>query len=70
MSAETAPRLHTGAVRDAVAFLFPPDQCVEDNDDGPVTACFKVGGIDEVRWPLFTRGRACRSRSPLISAGG
>ena len=44
------------AARDAAAFLFHPDQTVEENGDGSVTVQFRAGGIDEMCWHLVTWG--------------
>lgn len=50
--------------RDAAAFLFHPDQAVEENSDGSVTVRFTAGGIDEMCWHLVTWATASSSRNP------
>ena len=56
--AEVVLRFDAAAARDASAFLFHPDQTVEENGDGSSTVRFTAGGIDEMCWHLFTWGRA------------
>ena len=51
---QIVPRFDSIAARDASSFAFHPDQNVEENDDGSLTARFRAGGIDEMCWHLFT----------------
>ncbi len=53
------------AARDAAAFLFHPDQAVEENGDGSVTVQFKAGGIDEMCWHLVTWGDSVIVEKPV-----
>ena len=41
-------RFDAGAAPDASAFLFHPDQAIEENHDGSLTVRFRAGGIDEM----------------------
>ena len=61
---EVALRFDAAAARDASAFLFHPDQSVEENGDGSVTVRFTAGGIDEMCWHLFTWGESVTVEKP------
>ena len=61
---EVALRFDAAAARDASAFLFHPDQSVEENGDGSVTVRFTTGGIDEMCWHLFTWGESVTVEKP------
>ena len=63
-SVEVALRFGAAAARDASAFLFHPDQSVEENGDGSVTVRFTAGGIDEMCWHLFTWGESVTVEKP------
>ena len=49
---------------DAAAFLFHPDQVIEENHDGSLTVRFRAGGIDEMCWHLFTWGESVTIEKP------
>ena len=51
-------RFDTAAARDASAFVFHPEQSVEEGADGSLTVRFTAGGIDEMCWHLFTWGES------------
>ena len=55
---EVTLRFDTGAARDASAFVFHPEQFVEEGADGSLTVRFTAGGIDEMCWHLFTWGES------------
>ena len=57
-------RFDAGAARDASAFLFHPDQVIEENGDGSLTVRFTAGGIDEMCWHLFTWGESVTIERP------
>ena len=57
-------RFDARAARDASAFLFHPDQTVEENDDGSLTVRFQAGGLDEMCWHLFTWGNSVTVEKP------
>ncbi len=63
-SAQVVLRFDAQAARDASAFLFHPDQAIEQNDDGSVTVRFTAGGIDEMCWHLFTWGDSVTVEKP------
>ena len=47
------------------AFLFHPDQTVEENRDGTVTVRFEAGGLDEICWHLMTWGETVTVEKPV-----
>ena len=53
---EVVLRFDARAAPDAAAFLFHPDQTVDENGDGTVTVRFEAGGLDEMCWHLVTWG--------------
>ena len=55
---EVTLRFDTAAARDASAFVFHPEQSVEEGADGSLTVRFTAGGIDEMCWHLFTWGES------------
>ena len=55
----------TAAAPDALAFLFHPDQTVEENRDGTVTVRFEAGGLDEICWHLVTWGETVTVEKPV-----
>ena len=57
-------RFDIGAAPDASAFIFHPDQSIEENGDGTITVRFKAGGIDEMCWHLFTWGKTVTVEKP------
>ena len=57
-------RFDAGAARDASAFLFHPDQSVEENEDGSLTVRFEAGGLDETCWHLITWGESVTVEKP------
>ena len=57
-------RFDADAARDASAFLFHPDQSVEENEDGSLTVRFDAGGLDEMCWHLFTWGEGVTVEKP------
>ena len=57
-------RFDARAARDASAFLFHPNQTVEENDDGSLTVRFEAGGLDEMCWHLFTWGKSVTVEKP------
>ena len=57
-------RFDAAAARDASAFLFHPDQTVEENGDGSITVRFTAGGVDEMCWHLFTWGESVTAEKP------
>ena len=57
-------RFDAGAAPDAAAFLFHPDQVIEENRDGSPTVRFRAGGIDEMCWHLFTWGDSVTIEKP------
>ena len=61
---EVVLRFDAAAARDASAFLFHPDQSVEESVDGSVTVRFTAGGIDEMCWHLFTWGESVTVEKP------
>ena len=62
--AQVVLRFDAQAARDASAFLFHPDQAIEQNDAGSVTVRFTAGGIDEMCWHLFTWGDSVTVEKP------
>ena len=64
-ASEVVLRFDGRAAREASAFLFHPDQKVENNTDGSLTVCFKAGGIDEMCWHLFTWGESVTVEKPV-----
>ena len=62
--ADVELRFADGAARDAAAFLFHPDQSVENNADGTLTVRFTAGGIDEMCWHLVTWGDSVTIEKP------
>ena len=61
---EVVLRFDARAAPDASAFLFHPDQAVEENFDGSLTVRFRAGGIDEMCWHLFTWGESVTIEKP------
>ena len=61
---EVVLRFDVSVARDASAFLFHPDQSVEENADGSLTVRFTAGGIDEMCWHLFTWGESVTVEKP------
>ena len=59
-------RFDACAAPDASAFLFHPDQTVEENVDGTVTVRFEAGGLDEMCWHLFTWGDSVTVETPVL----
>ena len=57
-------RFDAGAAHDAAAFLFHPEQSIEQNADGSLTVRFTAGGIDEMCWHLFTWGESVTVEKP------
>ena len=57
-------RFDAGAASDASAFLFHPDQVIEEHRDGSLTVRFRAGGIDEMCWHLFTWGESVKIEKP------
>ena len=57
-------RFDAEAARDASAFLFHPDQSVEENEDGSLTVRFEAGGLDEMCWHLITWGESVTVEKP------
>ena len=57
-------RFDARVASDASAFLFHPDQVVEENHDGSLTVRFRAGGIDEMCWHLFTWGESVTVEKP------
>ncbi len=55
----------TAAAPDASAFLFHPDQTVEENRGGTVTVRFEAGGLDEICWHLMTWGETVTVEKPV-----
>ena len=47
-------RFDAKAARDASAFVFHPDQAIEEHADGTLSVRFKAGGTHEMCWHLFT----------------
>ena len=58
-------RFDAGAARDALSFVFHPDQSIEENGDGTLTVRFRAGGIDEMCWHLFTWGESVTVERPV-----
>ena len=52
------------AAPDAAAFLFHPDQSVEQHGDGTLTVRFTAGGLDEMCWHLVTWGDGVTIEKP------
>lgn len=61
---EVVLRFDARAARDALAFLFHPDQIMDEHRDGSLTVRFKAGGIDEMCWHLFTWGESVTVEQP------
>ena len=61
---EVVLRFEASVARDASAFLFHPDQSINENADGSLTVCFTAGGIDEMCWHLFTWGGSVAVEKP------
>ena len=57
-------RFDARAAPDAAAFLFHPDQTVEENPDGTVTVAFEAGGLNEMCWHLVTWGDSVTVEQP------
>ena len=57
-------RFDAAAARDALGFLFHPDQTTEENAGGSLTVRFTAGGIDEMCWHLFTWGASVTVEKP------
>ena len=58
-------RFSAKAARDARAFVFHPDQRLQEHDDGTVTVSFKAGGLDEMCWHLVTWGEHVTVERPV-----
>ena len=58
-------RFDAHAAPDAAAFLFHPNQSVEENDDGSLTVRFTAGGLDEMCWHLVTWGDSVTVEKPV-----
>ena len=58
-------RFDAAAAPDASAFLFHPDQTVDEQDDGTVTVRFEAGGLDEMCWHLVTWGETVTVEKPV-----
>ena len=58
-------RFDAEAAPDAAAFLFHPDQSVEQHGDGTLTVRFKAGGLDEMCWHLVTWGESVTVEKPV-----
>ncbi len=58
-------RFDARAAPDASAFLFHPDQTVEEHDDGTLTVRFTAGGLDEMCWHLVTWGESVTVEKPV-----
>lgn len=58
-------RFDADAAPDAAAFLFHPDQTVEQRGDGTLTVRFKAGGLDEICWHLVTWGESATVEKPV-----
>lgn len=58
-------RFDERAAPDAAAFLFHPDQSVEQHDDGTLTVRFEAGGLDEMCWHLVTWGDSVTVEKPV-----
>ena len=61
---EVVLRFDALVARDASAFLFHPDQSIEENADGSLTVRFTAGGVDEMCWHLFTWGESVTVERP------
>ena len=61
---EVVLRFDAAAARDAAAFVFHPDQSIEENADGSLTVRFTAGGIDEMCRHLFTWGESVTVEKP------
>ena len=59
-------RFATAVARDATAFLFHPDQAATENEDGPLTVRFKVGGLNEMCWHLATWQESVTVAQPFV----
>ena len=59
-------RFDAGVAPDATAFLFHPDQVIEENRDGSLRVRFRAGGIDEMCWHLFTWGESVTVEKPAL----
>ena len=57
-------RFDARSADDAAAFLFHPDQSVEENGDGTLTVRFTAGGLDEMCWHLVTWGDSVTVEKP------
>ena len=57
-------RFTAEAKRDASAFLFHPNQTMQENADGTLTVRFTAGGIDEMCWHLITWGDSVTVEHP------
>ena len=55
-SVDVVLRFDASVARDASAFLFHPNQSIEENADSSLTVRFTAGGIDEMCWHLITWG--------------
>ena len=58
-------RFDAAAAPDASAFLFHPDQTLEEHRDGTVTVRFEAGGLDEMCWHLVTWGKTVTVEKPV-----
>ena len=61
---EVVLRFDARTAPDTPAFLFHPDQVIEENRDGSLTVRFRAGGIDEMCWHLFTWGESVSVEKP------
>ena len=57
-------RFDARAAPDAAAFLFHPDQTMNENLDGTVTVAFEAGGLNEMCWHLVTWGDSVTVEEP------
>ncbi len=58
-------RFDAQAAPDAAAFLFHPDQSIEEHEDGTLTVRFTAGGLDEMCWHLVTWGESVTVEKPV-----
>jgi WYL domain len=57
-------RFEPEAADDAAGWLFHPSQSIEREPDGALTVRFRAGGVQEMRWHLFTWGTAVTVVAP------
>ena len=58
-------RFDAAAAPDASAFLFHPNQTVDEHEDGTVRVSFEAGGLDEMCWHLVTWGETVTVETPI-----